>query len=368
VRVTAAVLEAHDQPFRLTDVHLEGPGPDEVLVRIAGTGFCHTDLLPRATHMGIALPVIAGHEGSGVVEETGVHVTSVSPGDPVVLSFDSCGGCRACLAARPANCATFFPRNLTGRRPDGSGTARTGDGRTVSAWWFGQSSFAGHVVVPARAVVPVPSEVSADIPLEILGPLGCGFQTGAGAVLNSLAVRPGSRIVVAGAGAVGLAAIMAAHAVGATTVVAVELHPARRRLAADLGATHVLDGADPDLGRELDRIVGGAADYALDTTGAPSLITTLVNSLHAYGTCGLVGVQHGDLTVDPMLLAAGRTLKGIIEGDAVPRLFIPRLIGLWRQGRFPFDRLIRTYPLHDIARAERDTARGDVVKAVLLPS
>ncbi|WP_328317202.1 NAD(P)-dependent alcohol dehydrogenase [Streptomyces sp. NBC_00388] len=367
MRVTAAVLEAHDQPFRLTDVHLDGPGPDEVLVRIAGTGFCHTDLLPRAPHMGIALPVIAGHEGAGVVEETGPQVTSVAPGDPVILSFDFCGGCRACLAARPANCATFFPRNLTGRRPDGSGTARTGDGRTVSASWFGQSSFAGHVVVPARAVVPVPADMAADVPLEILGPLGCGFQTGAGAVLNSLSVQPGSRVVVAGAGAVGLAAIMAAHTAGATAVVAVELHPARRRLAAELGATHVLDGADPDLGRELAGITGGA-DHVLDTTGVPSLITTLIDSLHAYGTCGLVGVQHGDLAVGPLLLAAGRTVKGIIEGDAVPRLFIPRLLGLWRQGRFPFDRLIRTYPLHDIARAERDTARGDVVKAVLLPS
>ncbi|MFJ3709174.1 NAD(P)-dependent alcohol dehydrogenase [Streptomyces sp. NBC_01387] len=363
MKVRAAVLRHPALPFTVEDVNLAEPGPDEVLVRIAGVGFCHTDLLPRTPRAGIALPLVPGHEGSGVVEAVGQHVTDVAPGDRVVMSFDSCGNCRACLGGRPANCATFFPRNLTGRRPDGSGTARGQAGEEISARWFAQSSFATHAVVPARSLVPVPPSAP---PLELLGTLGCGFQTGAGAVLNSLRVRAGSSIVVSGTGAVGLAAVMAAYAAGATVVVAVDIHPLRRKLAEEYGATHTLDGHSRDLTEEIREITDGA-DYALDTTGVPSVITSLIRALHSHGTCGLVGVQHGDLTVDPLLLAAGRTVKGIIEGDAVPRLFVPQLIGLWQQGRFPFDRLIRTYPLDAINQAERDVASGEVVKAVLLP-
>jgi aryl-alcohol dehydrogenase len=166
---------------------------------------------------------------------------------------------------------------------------------------------------------------------------------------------------------VGLAAVMAARAAGAAVIIAVDIHPLRRKLAEEHGSTHILDGHSPDLTREIEEITGGA-DYALDTTGKPSVITSLIRSLHSHGTCGLIGVQEGDLAVDPLLIAAGRTVKGIIEGDAVPRMFVPQLISLWRQGRFPFDRLIQTYPLDAINEAERDVASAGVVKAVLLPA
>ncbi|MER6386972.1 NAD(P)-dependent alcohol dehydrogenase [Streptomyces sp. NPDC001523] len=359
----AAVLRSRTLPFRVEDVALDAPGPGEALIRVAGTGFCHTDMLPRTERLGVALPLIPGHEGAGTVLATGAGVLDVAAGDHVVMSFDSCGTCRACLAARPANCATFFPRNLSGLRPDGTGGARYAAGGEVSARWFGQSSFATHAVVPVRALVPVPGA----LPLELLGPLGCGFQTGAGAVINSLDVRPGSSVVVAGTGAVGLAAVMAARAVGATVIVAVDVSPARLKLAEESGATHTLDGDSGTLTDTILEITGGA-DHAVDTTGLPAVIAALVRSLHSHGSCGLVGVQQGDLIVDPLLIAAGRTVKGIIEGDAVPRLFVPQLIALWQQGRFPFDRLIHRYPLEEIDRAERAVASGEVVKAVLIPS
>lgn len=363
VPARAAVLRSRTMPFRVEDVTLDGPGPGEALVQVAGTGFCHTDLLPRTDRLGVALPLIAGHEGAGTVLATGPGVHPVSAGDHVVMSFDSCGACRACLAARPAACTTFFSRNLTGRRADGTGVARDGRGGEVSAHWFGQSSFATHAVVPVRALVPV----SRELPLELLGPLGCGFQTGAGTVINSLGVRAGSSVVVAGVGAVGLAAVMAARTVGATVIVAVDVLPARRKLAEELGATHTLDGHSHTLAEEIGEITGGGADHAVDTTGLPPVITALVRSLHSHGSCGLVGVQQGDLTVDPLLIAAGRTIKGVIEGDAVPQLFVPHLIALWQQGRFPFDRLIRRYRLDEIEQAERDVSSGEVVKAVLIP-
>ncbi|MFE4857124.1 NAD(P)-dependent alcohol dehydrogenase [Streptomyces sp. NPDC056670] len=363
MKARAAVLRSRGLPFRVEDLWLNGPGPGEALVEISGTGFCHTDLLPRTDRLDIALPLVAGHEGAGTVVATGPATRGVTVGDHVVMSFDSCGTCRACIAARPAGCATFFSRNLTGRRPDNGPTARDAAGEEVSTRWFGQSSFASHAVVPAHLLVPVPHS----LPLELLGPLGCGFQTGAGAIINSLAVRPGSSVVVAGAGAVGLAAVMAARAVGATTVVAIDVLPGRLRTAQDLGATHTLGGRSADLTDQILEITDGGADHAVDTTGHPAVITNLLRSLHSCGTCGLVGVQQGDLTIDPLLLASGRTVKGIIEGDAVPRLFLPRLIALWQQGLFPFDRLIRTYPLHEIDRAERDAANGEVVKPVLIP-
>jgi aryl-alcohol dehydrogenase len=361
VRTTAAVLRNADGPFELEDVELDEPGVGEVLVRIAGAGFCHTDLLPRTPLA--KTPVIVGHEGSGVVEAVGPGVVDLSVGDHVVLSFDSCGVCANCLTARPGYCETFGVRNLTGYRPDGSTNARDAAGEPVAARWFGQSSFAGHCVVAARNVV----RVDQDLPLELLGPLGCSVQTGAGAVVNTLAVRPGSGLVVFGAGAVGLCAVMAARVAGAGTIVAVDLDPQRLELAAELGATDVVDGAADDLAKQLRKLTGGGVECAFDTTGAPPVLAAAMNCLRLGGVCGTVAVQRGDLVLKPAALAT-RTLRSIAVGDAVPRTFIPELVALWRQGRLPFDKLITTYPLEKINEAERALHGGSVVKPVLLPS
>ncbi|MGW0591056.1 zinc-binding dehydrogenase [Streptosporangium sp. NPDC002607] len=199
------------------------------------------------------------------------------------------------------------------------------------------------------------------LPLELLGPLGCGLQTGAGSVLVALKVRAGSSIAIFGTGAVGLAAVMAAKVAGATDIIAVDLHAGRRELALELGATRVVDGADP----ELAAVIGGV-DYSFDTTGVSGVISTAIAALRPGGVCGLVGAGGGEVTISPMALA-GRSVTYILEGDAVPQLFIPELISLWWQGRFPFDRLIRTYPLGEINDAERDSLSGVTIKPVLLP-
>ncbi|WP_419402879.1 NAD(P)-dependent alcohol dehydrogenase [Mycobacteroides abscessus] len=339
---------------------MDDPGPDEIVVAVAGVGFCHTDLLPRTAS--IPLPLVCGHEGAGVVTKTGSAVTDIAVGDHVVLSFDWCGECRSCLVGRPASCTTFFARNMSGRTADGRTNARDFAGKAVSARWFGQSSFADVAVAPARSAI----KVDHDLPLELLGPLGCGFQTGAGAIFNSLAVQHSSSIVIVGAGAVGLSAILAAAIAGAETIVAVDLNRSRLALASECGATHVLDGIAHDHGAHLRKVTGGA-DYVLDTTGVPAVIGAAINALSPVGVCGLVGAQQGDLCIDPMQLAIGRTVKGIIEGDAVPREFVPRLLELWRQGLFPFDQLITKFPLVDIAEAEEAVRKGDVIKPVLIP-
>ena len=361
MQITAAVLRASDAPYAIEQAKLSDPGPGQVLVKIAGAGVCHTDLFGRTDFVG--KPVVLGHEGSGTVESVGPGVTGLAPGNPVVLSFDSCGSCANCLAAHPAYCAEFFPRNLTGLAADGSTCATDKDGQPLAARWFGQSSFATHALATARNVVPV----EPDLPLELLGPLGCGIQTGAASVLIALGVTAGSSIAVFGTGGVGLAAVMAAKVAGAATVIAVNLHKSRLDLAAEFGATHTINGADDGIGAQILAMTGGGVQYALDTTGLPAVITTAINGLRATGTCGLVGMGQGDLVLDPMALAVGRNLMGILEGDSVPQLFIPQLIQLWKQGRFPFDKLITTYPLSQINEADAAAASGSAVKPVLIP-
>jgi aryl-alcohol dehydrogenase len=361
VLISAAVLRAADAPYTVEEVQLRDPGPGEVLVRIAGAGLCHTDVLGRSGLVG--LPVILGHEGSGIIEATGPGVTGLAAGDHVVLSFDSCGRCVNCLAAHPAYCAEFFPRNLSGLAVDGSTPAAGLDGQPVGARWFGQSSLASHAIATARNVV----RVDPGLPLELLGPLGCGIQTGAGSVLISLRVTAGSSIAIFGAGGVGLAAVMAAAVAGAAAIIAIDLLPGRLDLAAKLGATHTISGTDDDIAAQILAITGDGAQYCFDTTGVPAVVTTAISSLRPTGTCGLVGIAQGNLVLEPMALAGGRNLMGILEGDAVPQLFIPQLIALWQQGRFPFDKLITSYPLSQVNQAEADAASGAAIKPVLIP-
>jgi aryl-alcohol dehydrogenase len=365
MKIRAAVLRAGDAPYSIESLELAGPSPGEILVRITGVGMCHTDMVPRAPEFAALapLPLVPGHEGAGVVEAIGSGVAGIVVGDHVVLSFDSCGTCSSCRGGHPAYCETFLPRNLSGRNLDGSSPAVDGAGKPVGARWFGQSSFATYAIAtPRNAVV-----VDRALPLEILGPLGCGIQTGAGSVLIAMGVRAGSSIAVYGAGAVGLAAIMAARVAGATTIVAVDLHPSRLALARELGATHAIDGKAGDVTQQILALAAGGLDYTFDTTGVPSVIVGAVMALRPLGICGLVGVRGADLVLPPLSLELGRTVVGILEGDAVPQRFIPQLIELWGQGRFPFDRLIGKFPLAKVDEAERASLSGEVVKPVLLP-
>ncbi|GAA1720919.1 NAD(P)-dependent alcohol dehydrogenase [Fodinicola feengrottensis] len=364
MRARAAVLRAKDGPYVIEDVRLAAPGTGELLVRISGAGICHTDLLPRVPDYPAMPPIVAGHEGSGVVEEIGPSVTGLEPGDHVVLTFDSCRACENCYAGHPAYCDTFLVRNLTGVGLGDSAPMQDADGKQISARWFGQSSFASHSIVAARNVVKVDSS----LPLEILGPLGCGMQTGAASVLIALGVTAGTSIAVYGTGAVGLSAVMAARVAGAAKIIAVDVSPKRLELAAELGATHTIDGSTDDVVRQIRGITGSGTQFALDSTGVPAVIVNAITALRQTGTCGLLGVVKGDLILPASVLALGRNVKGILEGDAVPQVFLPKLIDLWQQGRFPFDRLVETFPLERINEAEQAALAGEVVKPVLLPN
>ncbi|SHN75847.1 NAD(P)-dependent alcohol dehydrogenase [Cryptosporangium aurantiacum] len=357
----SAVLRDLTGPYSIETVTVDPPGPGEALVRVVAAGLCHTDQFGRSGLLGDTfLPAILGHEGSGIVEAVGPGVTTVAPGDHVVLSFDSCGSCDACVGGAPSNCVSFELHNVTGSRPDGSGCVTDASGARVTSRWFGQSSFGEFTLATARNMV----KVDTDVPLALLGPLGCGIQTGAGAVLNTARLAPGQTIGVFGVGAVGLAAVMAAKLSGASEIVAVDLHPTRRALAAELGATRVVDGNDPDLIAAV-RGDGPGLDVTFDTTGVSAVMSAAIDVLRRPGLCILVGAGLDTLTVFPAALA-GKTVTYVYEGSAVPQLFIPRLIDLWKRGLFPFDRLITEYPFEAIDQAEADANSGVTVKPVLL--
>ena len=343
-RATCAVVREQGGPFLLEQVQLSGPRPDEVLVEIVASGMCHTDLLVRDSRPE-SLPAVVGHEGAGIVREVGSEVRGVGPGDPVVLSFPSCGRCRRCRTGRSAYCDSIATLKFGCRRPDGSVATTDAQGRPVGDHFFGQSSFGTLAVVSARSVVQVPD----DVDLRIAGPLACGVQTGAGTVLDVLRVPPGSSIAVFGAGSVGLCAIMAARLAGATTIIAVNRRASRLELAREFGATHLISPTEVDpLDAIRDATGGRGVEFAFETTGDPAVFTTAVRSLDSLGTCAYVGTAPPGVTGGvPMLeaMTKGLTVRGVLQGDSTPGVTIPRLWELHRRGDLPFDRLITHYPL-----------------------
>lgn len=364
ISITAAVAERKDAPFALEQLTLDEPRADEVLVRIVACGICQTDAHVWHGHIPSDLPIVLGHEGSGVVERVGAAVSSVKPGDHVVLSYQACGHCAPCLGGHFPYCDFAMGANFSGERLDGSvGIHRHegADGGTMHGHFFGQSSFATYALTTERNTVKVPD----DVPLELLGPLGCGLQTGAGAVLNSFKVAAGQTIAVFGAGAVGLAAIMAAKVAAAGAIIAVDVHDERLALAKELGATHVIKVGDGDVGKQLRAITGRGVDFILDTSGRSEMLAHAVNGLATLGQLGLVASAGGDGKVEAAKLNLGIAVRGIVQGDSVPQLFIPELIRLFKAGQFPFDRLVRFFPFDQINQAFAASASGEVIKPIL---
>jgi aryl-alcohol dehydrogenase len=365
MKIIAAVAPSVGADFDLRTVDIDSPGPGEIAIKIAGAGICHTDIGVRDGHLPFPFPGVLGHEGSGTVSSLGDGVTGIRLGDKVALSFDSCGECKQCAKGAPASCLTFMAHNFAGGRLDGS-SAISVDGAPIASNFFGQSSFATHAIAHQRNVVKLPD----DAPVELAGPLGCGIQTGAGAVLNSLDVEPGAALIVAGAGSVGLSSVLAAVVREVGTIIVVEPNEVRRQLALDLGATHAIDPAAGPLADQVRAIVPEGVDYAVDTTAIIPVLEQLVASLAVRGTLGLVGVP-ADLSATlpiPIFQAQlfGITIRGIVEGDADPQVFIPYLLDLHRQGKFPFDKLITTFPFARINEAVQAQLDGSAIKVVLL--
>lgn len=352
----AAIVEAPGERFRIEAVELEPPGPGQVRVEIHACGVCHTDMVMQEGHLPVPFPAILGHEGAGIVEAVGAGVTEVAPGDRVLLSFDSCGHCPACDDHEPGYCREFVPRNFLGALGPTEGGVRRND-RRIGSNIFGQSAFATYALAHSSNVVKVDS----DLPLELLAPLGCGIQTGAGTVMETLRVQSGESVAVLGAGAVGLAAVMAARISGAGSIAVLDLHESRLQLARELGATEAAN----DLGS-----LAGPFDYIVDTTGVPSLVQQTVGLLAARGTLALVGAYPpGPIELDlAAVMSMGRRIVGVVEGGIDPKIFIPRLIDHYRAGELPLEKLVRFYPFTNIEEAVAASKSGEVIKPVLLMS
>ena len=356
---TAVLSYAQGDPFVVADVRVDEPRGDEILVRIEAAGICHTDLVNRVAG-NQDRPVLLGHEGAGTVEAVGPQVHGVKPGDRVVLSFRSCGVCVNCADQRPAYCRNAARLNNFGARNDRTPRVTVG-GRPVLDGFFGQSSLAGYALAsPDNTVV-----VGPDVDPVIAAPMGCGFQTGAGAVLNLLRPRPASTLAVFGAGAVGLAGVLAALAADVETVIVVEPSAQRRALAESLGVRAAFDPTqDPVAG--IREITGGGVDYALDTTGSPNVLADAVKSLAVGGTAVAVGLGAGVPPIDLRdLVMRGKSVHGCLEGDSVPSVFIPQLLAMHAEGRFPVDRLVTSFAHGDVEAALTAQHTGDVVKPVL---
>lgn len=367
VIIDAYVVDAKDTPFTRERLELDAPGPGEVLIRVVGTGVCHTDLNTQSGDMPLPLPGVLGHEGSGIVEALGEGVTDFAVGDHVIMGWPYCGQCRNCVRGEHRYCQRVGEALCGGHRlagpQAGHSAYRRADGSSLSGHFFGQSSFATYSLAMASALV----KVDKDLDLRLLGPLACGIATGAGAVFNTANPQIGETVVVFGVGAVGLAAVMAARNTPATRIIAVDLHDSRLELAAELGATDTINSSNVDAVAKILQLNDGPADYVLDCTGNVKVIEQAVEAVDMLGSFILIGGAPAEarFSVDHMRTLFGRRIIGTLGGSSSSTRLIPTLIALYRQGRFPFDRLITTYGFGEIDQAIVDSKAGSTIKAVL---
>ncbi len=362
---TAALVRQVGGPFTIESISVAAPREHEVRVRMVGVGMCHTDLVAR-DGFPVPMPIVLGHEGSGVVESVGSAVKTIKPGDHVVLSFNSCAACPSCDDTQPAYCYNFLANNFAGVRPADGTTALSQDGTQIAGNFFGQSSFGSYAVAHERNTVVIDK----DLPLEIMGPLGCGIQTGAGAAINSIKLKKGQSLAIFGGGAVGLSALLGARAIDAGTIIVIEPNEGRGKLALELGATHVINPkTTPDVLATIKELSGGGVNHALDTTGIPAVIGVAVETMLPNGMLGLIAVPPPEamLPANMMsMLIRGVGVKYITEGDADPKTFIPQMAAWFKAGKFPFDRLITKFKFSEINEAAHASEKGGAIKPVMV--
>lgn len=363
MKITAAVVRDKGGAFEIDELDLCDPRADELLVEVAASGMCATDLHGRDAYYPTKFPKVFGHEGAGIVRAVGSGVTRFKPGDHVVMAYPWCGECPNCKSQRQTYCLHANDLKHGGTRADGS-TLHSKNGEPVYSAFFQQSSFGNFTIANERFAVKVRSDVA----LSSVAALACGGQTGAGAVLNVMRPKPGDSFVVFGVGAVGLSALMSAKIAGCDPIIAVDVHEHRLKLARELGATHTINHTGrSDVVDDIRKITGLGARYTLETSAVPSVFREAVDCLMPAGTCVLLGsARKGtEVSFETPFLQNGRTVRGVIQGDSVPQQFIPQLVDHIAAGRFPVERMITFYELADINRAAQESASGKTIKPVL---
>ena len=363
MKITAAVVYERSGPFTIEQIDICDPRADELLVEVVASGMCATDLHGRDAYYPTKFPKVFGHEGAGIVRAVGNAVSGFKPGDHVVMAYPWCGECSNCETGRQSYCLHAFDLKMNGTRPDGS-TLHSKDGKPVYSAFFQQSSFGNFAIANERFAVKVRN----DAPIDQVCALACGGQTGAGAVLNVMRPRAGDSFAVFGVGSVGLSAMMAAKISGCEPIIAVDVHEHRLALARELGATHTINHNEcSDVVGEIRKITGFGARYTVETSALPSVFREAVDCLMPGGTCVLLGsARKGtETSFETPFLQNGRTVRGVIQGDSVPKQFIPLLVDHIMADRFPVDRMITFYPLTEINRAAAESSAGKSIKPVL---
>lgn len=360
--IRAAVSPGRGAPPLIETLFLDDPEPGELVIKVEAVGICHTDI--GFSEM-LERPRVLGHEAAGTVIAAGGKVSRFQPGDRVLATFGSCGRCPNCREDSPAYCFENIALNIEGRRASGRPPLRRHDGTAVDGAFFQQSGFATHALVTERNLVAIPDRLD----FATAAPLGCGIQTGAGAVINSFAAREGQSLAVLGCGAVGLAAVMAGKIVGCAPIIAVDLLEPRLAHARGFGATHIYRGDDPALVERIRDVTGGGAAYILDAAGNQATFRAGIASLRPKGALGVVTLPGpiGEPVHHPGGFAFLTTrLIGVIEGDSLPERFLPELIDRHLAGNLPYDTLIETFDFTEVAAAFEAARSGRTVKPVLV--
>ncbi|KRM65613.1 GroES-like protein [Ligilactobacillus agilis DSM 20509] len=364
MKIKAAVVPEVGAQFEIRDnIDLHEVGPTDLQIHMVASGICHSDEAIRKGDASLGYPVILGHEGAGIVEKVGSEVKNFEVGDHVILSFYSDGTCDNCLKGMPTKCRSYAQYNLSGVRADGEDHFQE-NGQHISDM-FNQSSFTTTTVVDQRNAV----KIDKSFDLRKVGPLGCGYVTGSGTVLNTLKPKPGDTIAVFGTGAVGLAAMMAGRISGCIKVIAIDIVPERLELAKELGATHTINSKQEDAVAKIKELTGGyGVDWTVDTTGLPAVIKNAIAALAQGGTCAAIAVTPHliELSTWNDLCVDDKKVVGVNMGDSIPQIDIPRLLEFYKLGWFDFDKTEKFYDFEEINQANADSVSGKTIKPVLI--
>ncbi|KMK78205.1 NAD(P)-dependent alcohol dehydrogenase [Alkalihalobacillus pseudalcaliphilus] len=363
MKIKAAVINSVNEPYVMEELNISEPNDNELLVKMVASGMCHSDVAVRKGFNEFPLPIILGHEGSAIVEKVGSNVQGFEIGDHVVVSFGYCGQCDNCRTGIPGSCYDWSEINMSATREDGSAYFTREDGTPVTRF-FGQSSFSTHSIVGSSSL----TKIDKSLDLRLFGPLGCGFMTGSGAVLNGIKPEPGSTIAVFGTGAVGMAAMMAAKVAGCSKVIAVDIHESRLDLAKQLGATHVINSKNENAQEQILALTSGrGVNYSVDTTGVGQVVRTAIEVLAVGGSIAPVAVGK-DITISTIndLAMKNRNIVGVLMGRAIPQLSIRQMVDFYEAGNFSFDKLVEYYSIDDINQAEADSLSGKTIKPILI--
>jgi S-(hydroxymethyl)glutathione dehydrogenase/alcohol dehydrogenase len=359
----AAVLYELNTPMKVDEVDLDEPQGHEVLVKLEAAGTCHSDLHFLKGEIPVPLPVVMGHEGAGIVEKVGPDVTTLKPGDHVILMVAfSCGQCRYCLASRPTLCVENINIQMNGILPDGGTRLRKDDQQVHHL--FGLACFAEYTVVHERSAV----KIRDDAPLDVVCLLGCGTSTGIGAVLNTAGIKAGESIIIYGCGGVGLSALMAAKLAGAGMIIAVDTMEQKLETAKSFGADYLINPLEEDPLQKAIELSDGGVDYAIPCVGNKDAIMKSFSSVACGGKCVVVGFPPLGINLDiaPFELLQGRILTGTTQGDVNTLIDIPRYVDLYMDGKLPIDKLITNRcGLSEVNEAYESIERGEEIRIVI---